>query len=130
MRAILLPKNCYLAKVDLKSAYRSVNIHPSNYNFTGLKWCFQSDNKFTYLYDAKLPFGAAKSPGIFQRISSCVCRIVKAKYDITAIVYIDDFLIIEDTFEKCLNSLQILIRTLRLLGFDINWNKVEGPASV
>ena len=65
--------------------------------------------------------------GIFQRISSCVCRIVKAKYDITVIVYIDDFLIIEDTFEKCLNSLQILIRTLRLLGFVINWNKVEGP---
>jgi hypothetical protein len=36
------------------------------------------------------------------------------------------FLIIEDTFEKCLNSLQILIKTLRRLGFDINWNKVEG----
>lgn len=32
----LFTKNCFLAKVDLQSAYRTVNIHPSNYRFTGL----------------------------------------------------------------------------------------------
>lgn len=123
----LITKNCFLAKVDLQSAYRSVNIHPSNYRFTGLKWQFTNDSSVTYLYDAKLPFGAAKSPSIFQRLSSCVCRIVKLHYGITAIVYIDDFLVIEKTFEKCMFALQVLVKTLRQLGFCINWNKVEGP---
>ena len=31
----------FLAKVDLKSAYRSVPIHPSNYSGSGLKWKFK-----------------------------------------------------------------------------------------
>lgn len=123
----LITQNCFLAKVDLKSAYRSVNIHPSNYIFTSLKWQFTNDSSATYLYDAKLPFGAAKSPSIFQRLSSCVCRILKLRYGITAIVYIDDFLVIEKTFERCMFALQTLVKTLRQLGFCINWNKVEGP---
>lgn len=48
----LITQNCFLAKVDLKSAYRSVNIHPSNYIFTSLKWQFTNDSSATYLYDA------------------------------------------------------------------------------
>ena len=49
--------NSYLAKIDLKSAYRHVPIHPSNYRATGLAWQFQGDQHVTYLYDNKLPFG-------------------------------------------------------------------------
>ena len=44
----------FLAKIDLKSAYRSVSIHPSNYKYTGLKWHFKGDSKVTmvtYMYD-------------------------------------------------------------------------------
>ena len=118
----------FLAKIDLKSAYRSVNIHPSNYKYTGLKWHFKGDSKVTYMYDARLPFGAAKSPSIFQRLSSCVCRIVKKLYDCNAIVYIDDFLIIESSYEKCTHSMNMLLQVLRKLGFSINWNKVDTPS--
>lgn len=32
----LIKSNAYLAKIDLKSAYRDVPIHPSNYPATGL----------------------------------------------------------------------------------------------
>ena len=36
----LLTRGAFMAKVDLKSAYRSVSLHPSQYKFTGLKWKF------------------------------------------------------------------------------------------
>ena len=46
--AISLTKpDFYFAKVDLKSAYRSVKIHPSNFHLTGLKWSFQGGNPCT-----------------------------------------------------------------------------------
>lgn len=62
----LITQNCFLAKVDLKSAYRSVNIHPSNYIFTSLKWQFTNDSSATYLYDAKLPLGPQKALAFFR----------------------------------------------------------------
>ncbi|CAG2233179.1 unnamed protein product [Mytilus edulis] len=36
--------------------------------------------------------------------------------------------VIEDTMFNCNRGLHLLIRTLRELGYNINWSKVEGPA--
>ena len=47
----LLQPGYFMAKVDLCQAYRSVNIHPSNYAATGLKWHFPNTKSFTYLID-------------------------------------------------------------------------------
>lgn len=58
----LIKPNNYLAKVDLKSAYRSVQCHASDHHLTGLKWTFSGDDSPTYMYDAKLPFGHSRSP--------------------------------------------------------------------
>ena len=80
----------------------------------------------TFIYDAKLSFGVAKSCGIFQRLSSAVCRIMWCRYGVRVIAYLDDFLIIEKC-TSCLAALNNLLLILRRLGFSINWNKVEGP---
>ena len=65
----LITPNCYLAKVDLANAYRSTKIHPSNFKATDLKWRFKNDNQYTYLIDERLPFGASRSPQIFNTIT-------------------------------------------------------------
>ena len=36
----LIGKDFYLAKIDLRRAYRSVPVHPANYQALGLKWKF------------------------------------------------------------------------------------------
>lgn len=72
----------------------------------------------------------AKSPQIFQRLSSAVCRILKSKYGFTIIAYLDDFLVFGKTFDICLKALQALMSVLRLLGFSINYSKVEGPRTI
>lgn len=41
----LMTPGCYLGKIDLASAFRSVRIHPSNYQYTGLKWTFEGESE-------------------------------------------------------------------------------------
>jgi len=122
----LIKPNSYLCKVDLKNAYRSVRIHKSNCSLTGLHWKFEGDSDSTYFYDTKLPFGASKSPSIFQSLLSAVCRIMKL-HNVIVIAYLDDFLIIDESYDKCRNSLQKLLEILRLLGFHINYDKIVRP---
>ena len=119
--------NCFYAKVDLKSAYRSVNIHPNNYCLTGLKWVFQGDTSPTYLIDKKLPFGARKSPAIFHRLTQAVRRMMSRRGFHNIVVYLDDFLVIEKSKQRCLHAMNVLINLLRMLGFAINWSKVIDP---
>jgi len=50
-----LGRGCYMAKADIKSAYRIVPIHPSQYHLLGFRWRGQ------YFYDKYLPMGMAES---------------------------------------------------------------------
>ena len=61
----LIDKGYFLAKIDLRHAYHSVSIHPSNYKATGLKWAFKVNKQPTYLIDKCLPYGGRSAPGIF-----------------------------------------------------------------
>ncbi len=123
----LLTPNCFLAKVDLGSAYRSVSIHPSCHQATGLKWTFTGHDHPTYMIDSKLPFGSSKAPHIFHRISQSVRRMMARRGLKGLVVYLDDFCIICDTYDECSRALNMLISLLRQLGFQISWSKVEGP---
>ena len=50
---------CVLSKVDIKSAFKIIPIHPSDHNLLGLSW----DNM--YYYDKTLPMGCRSSCAIF-----------------------------------------------------------------
>ena len=117
----------FLAKVDLKSAYRSVPIHPSDYCLTGLKWHFKNDSKPTYMYDARLPFGARNGCSIFHRLTQSVRRMMAKRGFPNIIVYLDNFLIISKSYSECLEAQHVLLGLLIKLGFLISWKKVLGP---
>ena len=87
--AKFMSPGCYFAKVDLRSAYRSVNLSKASQEVTGLKWVLNGET--VYLRDSKLLFGAKLSPGIFHRLTQAVKRIMARKgYDLL-VVYLDDF---------------------------------------
>jgi len=123
----LVTPGCFFAKVDLANAYRSVTIHPSNHRATGLKWQFRGNDHFTYMIDERLPFGAARSPEIFNRITQAVRAIMANQGYKTIVCYLDDFLIVASTYEECMQALNYLLTLLRTLGFQINYSKVDGP---
>ncbi len=126
----VLRPNMFMAKVDLKSAYRSVRIRDSDCAATGLQWTFAGRPSPTYMVDGRLPFGARVSPFIFNTLSQAVRHILARRggVDINRIVaYLDDFWLAADTAEECQQMLLITISTLRQLGFQIAWDKVVGP---
>ena len=109
----LVQQSYYMAKVDLKSAYRSVNISKSSQRFTGLQ--FSIGGRTIYMRDTKLPFGSSLAPGIFHRLTQAVKRMM-ARRGFTAItVYLDDFLICAPALNECATALSTLIRLLRQL---------------
>jgi hypothetical protein len=119
--------NYYMAKVDLKNAYKSVPIHPSNYHLTGFKWRFSGNTEYSYLCDTRLPFGAKRAPNIFHRLTQSVKRMLHKKGFDKVVVYLDDFLVMAPTYEECNVALNVLLDLLRKLGFCISWPKVCGP---
>ena len=119
--------DCYYSKIDLKSAYRSVKIHPSNFDITGIKWHFSGEDHPKYLIDKRLPFGARKSPAIFHRLTQAVRRMMARRGFPNIVVYLDDFLIIDESKENCLLAMNVLLCLLGELGFWINWSKVVDP---
>lgn len=123
----LIKPTSWIAKVDLKSAYRSVSINPEHQPFTGLKWKFKGHQDYTYLVDARLPFGCRLSVEVFHRLSHAVQRFM-AKRHIRTVVYLDDWLVIGDSFSECQTGMNVLINLLRNLGFAISYSKVEGPS--
>ena len=113
----LINKGYYLAKIDLRHAYRSVPIHPSNYAATGLKWLFEGDSVPTYFVDTRLPFGGRRAPDIFHRLSQSVRRIMLKQGFHSIAVYLDDFLIIGRTKEECQHPFDTLMRVAARPGF-------------
>ncbi|CAC5396064.1 unnamed protein product [Mytilus coruscus] len=87
----LVTPNCYMAKVDLKSAYRSVGISKASQQVTGFRWTFPNGKEFTF-FDRKLPFGSKLAPGIFHRLSQAVRRMMSQR-GFTIVAYLDDFFI-------------------------------------
>ena len=122
----LLTPHSYMAKVDLKSAYRSVEIKPEQYTLTGLRWKFNGEDRATNIIDRCLGFGARKAPSIFNRITQSVARMMHRR-SFNCIVYLDDFFLCENSFSRCLEALSTLVQLLRSLNFKINWQKITDP---
>ena len=125
----IVKESWYMAKVDLKSAYRTVPIHPSQYPLTGLQWTFKDRSSSQFFMDTRLPFGARKSPAVFHRLTQAVKRMMLRKGYPSVVVYLDDFFVTGKTFSECMDTYNTLISLLRSLGFWINWNKLCDPST-
>lgn len=64
------------------------------------------------MFDSRLPFGASMSPGIFQRITSSIQRMMQRRGYVT-LVYLDDFLILAATAQECYRAFHDLVSLLQ-----------------
>ena len=125
--ANLLKKGYYVAKLDLKGAYRSVKVREEHQTLAGLKWRFEGQDEPVYMVDTRLPFGARLAPLHFHKLTQAVKHIMQQQGACDMVVYLDDFLIIAPTYEECRQNLNNLIKLVRRLGFAVAWDKIEGP---
>ena len=123
----LMSPGCYVSKIDLKSAYRSIPISPKNYKYMGLSWLFAEDNRKSFLIDTKLPFGSRKACQVFTAVSDAITRILRKK-NVIVVNYLDDFLIISNSKTENWLELNTAVNLMVSLGLDINWDKLSPPS--
>ena len=114
-----------MAVIDIKSAYGAVSIHPENKKYMGLRWDIQG--KEVIIEDSRLCFGLSLGPMVFNSISNFVYSILTDVYNLQAVNYLDDFLVLGHTKEEAQLAQNIVIKTLRYLGFYISWAIVTPP---
>lgn len=116
---------CYMAKTDIKSAFRIMPIHPEDYHLLGMTF------NNSYFFDRCLPMGCSSSCAIFEAFSSSLEWLAINKLHASGVLHIlDDFLFIAQTEDKCRSDLNNFLGLCDYLGVPIAHNKTEGPLTV
>ena len=111
-----------MAKLDIRSAYRMVPVHPQDRHLLGMMW-----EERVYV-DAALPFGLRSAPKIFTALADAIEWIAKSQGVQHLWHYLDDFIICgEPDSEQCHLDLESLIAICNHLGVPLALEKVEGP---
>ena len=120
-----LGKGAFMAKTDLKSAFRLIPIHPNDWSLLGIYWQSQ------YYVDMYLPFGVRSGPFLFNLLSDGLEWILKHNYGLQYVIHIlDDFFIAERTKLSCLSSFSTLLRVFMSLKAPVVASKTIGPSQV
>ena len=116
---------CYMAKTDIKSAFRIVPIHPSDQHLLGFKW------QGKYYFDRCLPMGCSASCNIFEKLSTALQWAAQQRmHDVEMLHVLDDFLFISSKKERCLEALHSFLALCEVVGVPIAKEKTEGPHQV
>ncbi|CAD6227235.1 GSCOCG00006046001-RA-CDS, partial [Cotesia congregata] len=112
----LVMLNAYLGSMDLKDAFYMIPIHKNFKKY--LRFLFLGKLfQFTCLQ-----CGLCISPYIFTKIMKPVMNYLR-RQGILLIIYLDDILIMDLLYERCLRNINKVIKILERLGLIINYNK-------
>ena len=120
-----LGSGSFMAKTDLKSAFRLIPVHPDDWNLLGIYW------KSQYYVDLYLPFGLRSAPFLFNQLSDALEWILKNNYGLKHVLHIlDDFFIAEPSRWQCLTSFSTLLRLFMSVHAPVVASKTLGPSQV
>ena len=115
---------CFLAKTDIKSAFRIIPIHPKDHPLLGMRW------RGLYYYDRCMPMGCSSSCKTFEIFSTSIEWIARHKLKIDELLLLpDDFLFVTATSNPCQNNLTKFITLCNQLGIPITPDKTFDPST-
>ena len=112
----LVRQGDWLVKIDLKDAYLTVPIHPSQRKFLRFSW-----RKRIFQFRC-LPFGLSAAPRVFTKLLKVVVAFLREK-GIRLVIYLDDILLLNQSQKKVKAEAMAAIDLLNSLGFLINYDK-------
>ena len=119
-----LGRNTLMAKLDLKSAYRMVPVHPEDQWLLGMSWNNQ------LFVDTRLPFGLRSAPKIFSAVADGIAWAMYCQNIGDFLHYLDDFLFMgPPASEICGSHIKKAITICENLGFPVAPEKVDGPTT-
>ena len=112
----LVGKGCFMACIDLKQAYFSVNLDPSSRKFLRFQW-----NGKLFEFNC-LPNGFSAAPRMFTKIMKPIFASLRNQ-GFLSVYYIDDIWLMGETYEACKQNVNVTLETLSKAGFIINSKK-------
>uniref|UniRef100_A0ABD2WIR8 RNA-directed DNA polymerase n=1 Tax=Trichogramma kaykai TaxID=54128 RepID=A0ABD2WIR8_9HYME len=112
-----LRKARYISKIDLKSAYHQVLMEESSKEYTAFSVPGLGQFQFR-----RLPFGLKCAPMTFQRLMD---KLFCSKVEKHVFAYLDDIILVTETFEQHMIWLEHVIRTLIDAKLVVNRDKCE-----
>jgi hypothetical protein len=117
-------KNTFMAKSDIKSAFRLIPVSYCDYPRLGIKY------KGKYYYDRCLAQGCSSSCKIFEEFSKALEWILTNKFKVKHCIHVlDDFLFLGATFAECNQYLQSWQSMCKYLGVPLAEDKTVGPST-
>ena len=117
-------KGSFMAKEDIKSAFRNIPMQFSDLNLLGI--CVQGQ----YFIDCALPFGASISCAIFEQVATLIHWIVEKHSGHKMVHYLDDFFIVHRYASVCCNIMCTFKDICQQIAMPIALDKAEGPTTV
>ena len=113
-----------LAKVDIKSAFRLLPVHPADRNLLAMEWC---NNIYI---DGCLPFGLRSAPKLFNILADLLSWIAQQQGISQTLHYLDDFLLVGPPHSpQCHHNLSTFMQLCTNLGIPLASEKIEGPST-
>lgn len=120
--AKLIPRDGFLATIDLTEAYLLVPISVSDRKY--LRFLYKdpfSGNLNTFEFTA-MPYGLSVAPRVFTKIMKEVMTHLRGR-GYKSVIFLDDILCIGDNYDECVKNVHETSKLLRCLGFVINYTK-------
>lgn len=114
----LLKKGCFMASVDLTDAYYLISVREADRKY--LRFIFEGI-LFEFLV---LPFGLSSAPYVFTKILKPLISILRNE-GFKSVIYLDDLLLLADSYFECNRNVSRTIELLEFLGFLINKQKSQ-----
>ena len=117
-------RGALLGKMDIKSAYRIIPVHPENQLLLGIRW--QGE---VYI-DTRLPFGLQSALIIFTALVDALEWIVKQQGARILLHYLENFIAVGPPDSPvCGSNMQKLCDTCAELGVPVATEKTMGPTT-
>lgn len=112
----LINGNCFMCTIDMKDAYFLISVYKPHRKYLRFEFMEQ-----IYQYSC-MPFGRNCAPLVFTKLMKPIIANLRSK-NYKSVLYLDDFLLLGDSYSKCLENTKVTIKLLEELGFIINYNK-------
>ena len=123
-RCVRLGTETSLVKLDVKSAYRIVPVHPADRHLSGVAW------KGEVFVDTALPFGLRSAPIIFLAVADALLWVLLQRGVQKGVHYLDNFLFLgSPNSEAGERNRSVALETCEKLGVPVAVQKLEGPST-